>query len=142
MSTELQRLEQHRWYLDIIFFLLNLTFPNHLISHKRITLKLKASKYSIIQDGLGWRNPNGLIPRCVDELESKRLMTEFQLGFCREHFETKTTTHKILRVGYYWPTIFSDVHKFFRGRRQCQLFTRNKKLAALSLQPIVVEAPF
>jgi hypothetical protein len=77
MSAILQRLEQHQWYSDIIFFLLNLTCPNHLIGHKRRALRLKVSKYCIIQDGLGWRNPDGVILRCVDELESKRLMSEF-----------------------------------------------------------------
>jgi len=61
--------------------------------------------------GLGWRNPNGLILRCVDEPESKKLMVEFHSGFCGGHFAAKTTIHKILRAGYYWPNLFSDVHK-------------------------------
>ena len=34
LSPELQRLEQHEWYVDIIFFLSNLTCPSHLIDHK------------------------------------------------------------------------------------------------------------
>jgi hypothetical protein len=70
LSPELQRLEQHEWYADLIFFLTNLTCPSHLIGHKRRALRLKAAKYCIIQDGLGWRNPDGVILRCVDELES------------------------------------------------------------------------
>jgi hypothetical protein len=77
LSSELQRLEQHQWYSDIIYFLSNLTCPSHLIGHKRRALRLKAAKYCIIQDGLGWRNPDGVILRCVDELESKRLLVEF-----------------------------------------------------------------
>jgi transposase InsO family protein len=110
-----------------------------LIGHKRRALRLKVSKYCIIRDGLGWTNPNGVILRCVDELESKRLMTEFHSGFCGGHFTEKTTAHKILRAGYYWPTIFSNVHKMVKS---CQLFTGKQKLAALSLWPVVVEAPF
>jgi hypothetical protein len=74
LSPELQRLEQHEWYADIIFFLSNLTCPSHLIGHKRRALRLKAAKYCIIQDGLGWRNPDGVILRCVDELESKKTL--------------------------------------------------------------------
>ena len=35
VSNELQRLEQHPWYADIIIFLCNLTFPDHLFGHKR-----------------------------------------------------------------------------------------------------------
>jgi hypothetical protein len=101
LSSKLQKLEQHQWYLDIIFFLSNLTCPSHLISHKRRALRMKAAKYCIIQDGLGWRKPDGLIPRCVNELESKRLLVDFHSGFCGGHFEAKTTAHKILRAGYY-----------------------------------------
>jgi hypothetical protein len=54
----------------------------------------------------------------------------------------KTTTHKILRGGYYWPTIFTYVHKFVRECQPCQFFTSRQKLAAFPLQPVVVEAPF
>jgi hypothetical protein len=77
LSSELQKLEHHEWYVDMIFFLSNLTCPSHLIGHKRRALRLKAAKYCIIQDGLGWRKPNGVILRCVDELESKILLVVF-----------------------------------------------------------------
>jgi transposase InsO family protein len=101
---------------------------------------LKASKYCIIRNGLGWRNPDGIILRCVDEIESKRLMAEFHAGFCGGHFAAKTTVHKILREGITGPQ-YSQMF-MVRGCQQCQLFTGKQKLAALPLQPVVVEAPF
>jgi hypothetical protein len=85
---------------NLIFFLSNLTCPSHLIGHKRRALRLKAAKYCIIQDGLGWRNPDGVILRCVDELESKRLLVDFRSGFCGGHFAAKTIAHKILKASY------------------------------------------
>ena len=97
VSDELQRLEQHPWYSEIIFFLRNLTCLDHLLGHKRRALRLKATKYCSTNDGLGWRSPDGLILRCVDEPESKRLTVEFHAGFCGGHFAARTTTHKILR---------------------------------------------
>jgi transposase InsO family protein len=78
----------------------------------------------------------------VDDVESKELMDEFHGGFCGGHFVAKTTTHKIVRVGYYWPTIFSDVHHLVWKCDPCHLFTGKKKLVAIPLQPMVVEAPF
>ena len=101
VSGKLQRLEQHPWYTDIIFFLCNLTCPDHLLGHKRRALRLKETKYCLTKDGLGWRNLDGLILRCVDEPESKKLMVDFHSGFCGGHFAAKTTAHKILRAGYY-----------------------------------------
>ena len=70
-SPDLLKLEQVEWYSNIIFYLKNLTCPSHLVGHKRRALRLKASNYILIKDGLGWRNPDGIILRCVDENESK-----------------------------------------------------------------------
>ena len=95
-----------------------------------------------MKDGLGWRNPEGIILRCVDEIESKKLISEFHSGFCGGHYVARTTAHKILRVGYFWPSIFSNVHKFVKSCQGYQLFTGKQKLVALPLQPMVVEAPF
>ena len=109
VSDEHQRLEQHPWYIDIIFFHCNLTCPDHVLGHKRRELRLKEAKHCLTKDGLGWRNSEGLILRCVYEPESKKLMVEFHVGFCGGHFATITTAHKILRAGYYWPNLFLDV---------------------------------
>lgn len=35
-------------------------------------------------------------------------------GACGGHYMAKTTTHKILRVGFWWPTIFKDAHGFVK----------------------------
>lgn len=118
-SENILRLEQHEWYTDIIFYLRNLTTPSHLISQKRRALRLKASKYCLVNEGLGWKNPDGIILRCVDGQESRRLLAELHTGLCGGHFAAKTTAHKILRAGYYWPTLFSDVHKFVRCCEPC-----------------------
>jgi hypothetical protein len=121
--ANLLKLEQVEWYKDIIFYLKNLTCPSHLVGHKKRALRLKSSKYVLTRDGLGWKNLDGVILRCVDDIESKKLMDEFHGGFCGGHFAAKTTIHKILRTGYYWPTIFLDVHQLVRKCEPCQLFT-------------------
>jgi transposase InsO family protein len=69
-------------------------------------------------------------------------MDEFHKGLCGGHHATKTTTHKILRGGYYWPSIFSYVHKFVRSFQPCQFFIGKQKLATLPLQLVVVEVCF
>jgi hypothetical protein len=78
----LLKLEQVDWYTDIIFYLKNLTCPRHLVGHKKMALRLKYSKYVLTGDGLGWKNLDGVILRCVDDIESKKLMDEFHGGFC------------------------------------------------------------
>ena len=80
-----------------------------------MALRLKAVRYCITQEGMGWRNPDEVILRCVNEQESKQLLTEFHSGFCGGHYVVDTTAQKILREGYYWPFLFVDVHKLVRG---------------------------
>jgi len=67
-------------------------------------------KYFLTKNGLGWRNPDGVIPRYVNKEEANKLMVDLHSGHCGSHFAARTTAHKILRVGYYWPTIFFDTH--------------------------------
>jgi hypothetical protein len=67
-------------------------------------------KYFLTEDGLEWRNPDGVILRCVNKEEDDNLMANLLSGYCGGHFAARTTTHKILRAGYYWPTIFFDMH--------------------------------
>ena len=63
-------------------------------------------------------------------------------GACGGHLYWKSTTNKILRVGYYWPTLFSDVYKKVRACLECQKFVGKEKLHSLPLKPISIEAPF
>ena len=100
-SAGLQQLEKDPWYAYIIFFLLNLTCLDHLKGHKRRSLRVKFVNHCITQEGLGWRNPEGIILRCVNEKYSTQLLTEFHAGLCGGHYAADTTTHEILRASYY-----------------------------------------
>jgi len=55
---------------------------------------------------------DGVILRCVNKEESEKLIKEFHDGLCGGHYAARTTTHKILRARYYWPTIFVDTLNF------------------------------
>ena len=49
---------------------------------------------------------------------------------------------KVLRAGYYWPTLFSDLYKIITNCHECQVFQGKRKLLPLPLKLIVVNAPF
>lgn len=63
-------MEQHKWYAGIIYCLKNLIGPDHLVDYKRRSLRFKDSNYCIAQGGLGWRNLEGLVLRCIDDIEA------------------------------------------------------------------------
>jgi hypothetical protein len=71
-----------------------------------------------------------------------RPIREFHKGDCGGHHYWKTTMHKILRAGYYWPNIFTDVYKEVSSCHECHIFDGRRKLQPLPLKPISVEASF
>ncbi len=41
-------------------------------------------------------------------------MRKLREGPLRQHFAIEITQRKILDVGYWWPTIYKDVHDYYR----------------------------
>jgi hypothetical protein len=58
------------------------------------------------------------------------------------HFSAKFTTFKIIRNGYYWPSIFRDSYKFTRSCDKCQKFVGKERLSSMPLQPVLPDFPF
>jgi hypothetical protein len=110
VNVVISELEHDKWYSDIIYYLKNLSCLNHLVDYKRRDLRLNAMKYCPTKNGLGCNDLDGILLRCVNREEAEKLLRELHSGFCGGHFAVCTTSYKILRVRYYWPTLFSDTH--------------------------------
>jgi hypothetical protein len=63
-------------------------------------------------------------------------------SLCGGIISGRTTAYKILRVGYYWPTLFTDVYRKVKACIKCQKFSGKKQLKSLPLKPIVASTPF
>lgn len=100
---------QSPWYSDICFVLLNLCAPTGLSRTKKIFLRMKSSNFCVIDGALFWKNYEGILLKCLTEDETKNVMREFHAGDCGGHLYWKSTADKILRAGYYWPSLFTDV---------------------------------
>lgn len=74
--------------------------------------------------------------------DADRVMQEFHGGDCGGHIYWKTTTNKIMRPSFYWPTLFPDVHKMVTTCHKCQIFEGKRKLLPLPLKPIYIERSF
>ena len=74
--------------------------------------------------------------------DADKVMQEFHGGDCGGHLYWKTTINKIMRVGFYWPTLFPDIHKMVTSCHKCQIFKGKIKLLPLPLKPISIESPF
>lgn len=105
-------------------------------------LKLKAIKYCLIEHALYWKDPLGILLRCLDPHEAQRIMSYFHDGPCGGHHFWKTTTYNILRAGYFWPTMFTDVCTKVRACPKCQKFAGKQQLKLLPLKPVIASGSF
>ena len=62
------------WYAEIINFLLKLEIPSGFTLSQAKTLKLRATKYCIMENLLYWRDPSGIFLTCLDKEQSKEVM--------------------------------------------------------------------
>jgi len=143
VQNENVNVSKSEWYKDIIYYLQNLNCPSHFSDSQKRTLKLHAIRYVIVQGELYWKNPDGVLLRCVDEDEANNVLNDMHKGLCGGHYTAQTTSHKILRAGYWWPTVFSDAQKLVRKCDPCQRFSRKLRYeGAFPLRIVTVDAPF
>ena len=79
-----------------------------------------------------------IIRRCVLESEQGKILHECQISPYGRHFVGDKTTHKILQVGFYWPTIFKDCFEWVKLCDQCQRMGNISKKHEMSRQGILV----
>ena len=53
-----------------------------------------------------------VIRRCVPEYEMGSILNHCHTLSCGGHFGGQRTTAKVLQSGFYWPSLFKDVHQF------------------------------
>jgi hypothetical protein len=97
-------------------------------------LKLKATKFCILNQSLYWKYPIGILLSCLLEGEVEKTIREFHKGDWGGHHYSKTIMHKILRACCYWPNIFSDVYKEVSSCHECEMFDGKRKTATFSLK--------
>jgi hypothetical protein len=109
---------------------------------KARSLNLKAIRYCLINRVLYWKDHLGVLLRCLDPHEAQKLMFEFHDSLCGGHHFWRTSAYKILRVGYYWPTLFTDVCEKVSPCIKCQKFFGKKHLKSLPLKLVEASGPF
>ena len=63
-------------------------------------------------------------------------------GACGGHLFGISRGQKILRAGYFWPSIFKDCVNAVKKCHPCQVFARNMRSHPAPLHPIIIVGPF
>jgi len=93
-----------------VFYLRTFEFPPDFSQAKARSLKLQEIKHCTIDEKIYWKDPLGILSNCYFEEETEGIKDEFHKGICGGHHAWRATIYKILRVGYYWPKLFSEVN--------------------------------
>ena len=132
--------ETNLWTTPIHEYIANGTLPTDKDEARK--LRYKAAQY-VIYDGILYkRGFNRPLLRCVAGVRCEYIMREVHEGICGNHSGGASLAHKILRQGYYWPTLHKDAHAFARACDSCQRFSNTNKSPAVPLKTLTSPWPF
>jgi hypothetical protein len=76
-------------------------------------LVVKEVDYQLIVGNLNKLGVDGILRRCVLEIERTTILEEAHDEIVGGHYTGKATTHKILCAWIWWPTLFKDAKEYF-----------------------------
>ena len=82
--------------------------------------------------------PDRLMRRCVPNDEQIGILTFCHSEACGGHFSARKTTDKILKAGFYWPTLFKDCFELCKTCARCQQLGGVTKRNMMPLTPILI----
>lgn len=140
-SALLVGLKDDQFY-DIAYFLTYGESPKHITTKVEIKLRLKATKYTIIDNVLYKKGLDGAFLRCVDKDQHKKLLNSLHNEAFGDNFSFTMSSFKIMRNRLQWPGMFVDAYKWVGKYEKCKLFSGKPRLVAPPLKPMVVKEQF
>ena len=80
--------------------------------------------------------------KCIAGEDTKYVLREVHKGICGNHIRARALAGKVLRQGYYWPTILKDATDLVKKCRICQEHAKISRLPSEPLTSITSPWPF
>ncbi len=104
------------------------------IEHKQKLVR-KVEPFTLKNGELYKMGQDNRLQGCLTITEAQMVMKELHEGPSGGYFAIKITLKKILDVGYWWPTLYKDVHDYYRSYDACQ---KTSGLMTQSLAKLVI----
>eukprot|EP00253_Pinus_taeda_P024993 PITA_24993 len=127
---------------DIIVYLQTSSFRPETSKDARQRIRHQAQPYRIIGDTLYRLGVDSVLRRCLTLEEAERVLNDCHSSACGSHMSGYATAQKILRAGYFWPSIFKDCILAVRSCHECQIYRWKMRAPAAPLHPVVTVGPF
>ncbi|XP_016196290.1 uncharacterized protein LOC107637382 [Arachis ipaensis] len=102
----------------------------------------RASFYTIIGDNLYRRGFSQPLLKCINKDDAEILMAETHEGVCGNHIGGRALSAKILRTGYFWPTMKRDCIAKVKACDNCQKHATISTTPAEKSHTLEVSWPF
>jgi hypothetical protein len=130
------------WYGDIIIYLQTQTFRPALSSTEFRRIRYQARQYIILDNTLYRRGIDSVFRRCLTFDEAEKDLNDYHSGACGGHMSGYATSQKILRAGYFWPSLFNDCITTIQKCHACQTYNQKIRSHPAPLHPVVSVGPF
>ena len=124
----------------IILFLQDGHLPQDAGEAKKI--KKRAARFTVLNDTLYKRGFSMPYLKCVDEDEAKYILEEIHEGIYGDHASPRSLVSKVIRTGYFWPTMQADAVELVKRCDKCQQLGKVQRLPAKKLTMITSPWPF
>ncbi|XP_071728589.1 uncharacterized protein [Rutidosis leptorrhynchoides] len=104
--------EQPNWMEPILQYIRNNVLPND--NREARLVRERTPMYIIQNDILYCKSYCGPMMRCVGPIEAEIIIDEVHNSSCTLHSGYKTIAAKIMRMGYFWPSLYRDVAKIVK----------------------------
>ena len=105
-------------------------------------LRVQSARYVLLSDVLYKRGFSQPYLRYLSPDEVNYVLREVHKGACGNHLGARSLIHKVVRVGYYRPTIQADAKSYVKVCDQCQRFSNIPRHPLEYLTPMMASWPF
>ena len=110
---EVQQIEgEENWMTPIISYLKDGKLPEGKDEAKK--LRVRSARYLLMDEVLYKRGFLQPYLRCLAPDEANYILREIHEGACGNHSRAKSLVHKVVRAGYYCPTIQVDAKAYVK----------------------------
>ncbi|XP_025647559.1 uncharacterized protein [Arachis hypogaea] len=128
------------WMDPITDFLENGKLPQNEKEAKAV--RREAAKYTVIQDQLFKKGLSQPLLKCLHPDQTDCVLREVHEGCCGHHIGGKALARKLIRTGYYWPTMMNDSKEFVKKCAKCQQNANFHRAPASELSLLTSTRPF
>jgi hypothetical protein len=101
----------------------------------------RVKAYHVIGEELFKTSVTGPHLRCLSKDEGSELLAQTHSSICEGHIGARALVTKVLRQGFYWPSITDDASKLVTTCQACQKFLPNSRAPSQPSQLITPSWP-